>query len=284
MTFLRRRGLINLGVVNVLLHCHLTNHPNLTNMEVIRNTFLTCTFLCCALLSSAQIELDHTFSTTSEFDARVEQFVLEDGDEIYIRRIFLEDVIVPPYSVLTEFTIFDHNYSQLSQFQVVSGVFLNSQYASQHLFNLDDQIEFIINSDEGFRVVNIYGDILWDVGCEVSPVIINTTNGTKLIANCNEGEEVRVYTLPGSLPSGMAENTNPELLAYPNPSKSFINIPTEGVSQIEVFNTMGQKVFEVPTNGSQYQQIPTTQLAPGTYIYQTTSDQEVKPGKMFIVE
>lgn len=250
---------------------------------VIKNFFFSCTFLCCAVFCSAQIELDHTFSTTSEYSTRINAFLLEDGDEIYIQRELLEESPGGTnFSLSMEFTIFDHNYNQIGSFETMGSFYV--QFASRLLFNLDDEIEFLIGSSSDLRVVNTQGDVLWEIDCETYPTIINTNNETKLIAECADSEEVRVYTLPGSLPSGMAENTNPELLAYPNPSKNFINIPTEGVSQIEVFNTMGQKVFEVPTNGSQYQQIPTSQLAPGTYIYQTKNDQEVKPGKMFVVE
>lgn len=239
-------------------------------------------------LLNAQISLEHNFS-----EGYVYSHILEDGELIYSHSYATGES--PNYSITL--TFYDINYQQIGGTTLESNApFVIPGYVSRNLFNNDNEIEFLITSGSFVdwtlltSIKSINGLTLYEIENCNSSVVKNTEDGAKWITHIYTDEEdvtayhMRVYSLPGTLPSGLAENGNGELLAYPNPTKSFINIPAAGATQIEVYNTRGQKVIEMPTNGSSFQQVPTSQLAPGTYIYQTSSKQEVKPGKMFVVE
>lgn len=243
-------------------------------------------FLIIPSTLKCQITVDHNFS-----DGYALGHKLENGELIFSNTTATGEA--PNYSLTV--TFYDVEYQQIgsTSFEASSAIIIPG-YVSRNLFNADDDIEYTIqtgNLSEGTlvtRVQNMSGSSIFEIPNCTSLQAHNSNVGVKWMTICYGENPVdyhmRVYSLPGSLPSGLSENGNGEVLAYPNPTKSFINIPTEGASQIEVYNTMGQKVFEMPANGSSFQQVPTSQLAPGTYIYQTSSSQEVKPGKMFVVE
>ena len=55
------------------------------------------------------------------------------------------------------------------------------------------------------------------------------------------------------------------LKVYPNPTSSFLNIEGEGMTNIEVYNAMGQRVMMVETNDNAIQ-LNTANLSNGMYV------------------
>lgn len=63
---------------------------------------------------------------------------------------------------------------------------------------------------------------------------------------------------------------------YPNPVKNILNLSsTENISNVTVFNLLGQKVMTKAVNASQ-SQVDMTALAAGTYVVKVTADDQVK--------
>ena len=61
-----------------------------------------------------------------------------------------------------------------------------------------------------------------------------------------------------------------EVALYPNPATNFLQINSEQILRVEVYNLTGQKVFDNTYNDS-HVVIPTDGMAPSTYIVRVTT-------------
>lgn len=61
-----------------------------------------------------------------------------------------------------------------------------------------------------------------------------------------------------------------EVSVYPNPASDYVKITSEGIERVEVYNMLGQKVFD-KLYGDSYMVIPTSGMAPGTYAVKVTT-------------
>jgi len=64
-------------------------------------------------------------------------------------------------------------------------------------------------------------------------------------------------------------NTNGTVRIYPNPNQGLINIASDRILQVEVFNDLGQRVHQCQINAGS-QQLDLTKLRPGVYILRST--------------
>ncbi len=66
------------------------------------------------------------------------------------------------------------------------------------------------------------------------------------------------------------EHNQIEVKIYPNPATNFVQVSSDEIQRVEVYNMMGQIVFEQNYNDSQVT-IPTSGMAPGTYAVKVTA-------------
>jgi hypothetical protein len=73
---------------------------------------------------------------------------------------------------------------------------------------------------------------------------------------------------------GLANVTANDFTYFPNPVKDVLNLSfSNAISQVEVFNLLGQKIVSAPFNGRQA--LDMSQLARGTYIVKVHSGQSI---------
>jgi hypothetical protein len=182
-------------------------------------------------------------------------------------------------------------------------------YISEHLFNLDDRLEFMYVTDSGgFYITSVYdetGTLLFsepgtpnirlNLHLQQYP-IYNTTNGTKLILSYENGE-AKVFGLAGTLTTDV-ETTNNDLVAeavamstaYPNPADNYTTIDYqlpagETSGEIILYRINGEEAmrFEVNTNFNSIQ-IPLASLSAGTYYYTlVTPTTRIQGNKLVVV-
>ena len=77
------------------------------------------------------------------------------------------------------------------------------------------------------------------------------------IIPCNDNRFIMpnfdVVVKPTFVFTSVNENDNLEISVYPNPAKDFVKIEVEGLRSINVFNALGQQVFESPIDGNEFQ-------------------------------
>lgn len=66
------------------------------------------------------------------------------------------------------------------------------------------------------------------------------------------------------------EHNQIEVKIYPNPATNFVQVSSDEIQRVEVYNMMGQIVFEQNYNDSQVT-IPTSGMTPGTYAVKVTA-------------
>ena len=66
------------------------------------------------------------------------------------------------------------------------------------------------------------------------------------------------------------EHNQIEVKIYPNPAINFVQVTSDQIQRVEIYNMMGQLVFEQNYNDS-HVTIPTTGMAPGTYAVKVTA-------------
>lgn len=80
--------------------------------------------------------------------------------------------------------------------------------------------------------------------------------------------------------SNIEQQINPEISLYPNPTKNKINLfSTEVVSDVAIFNLLGQQVLLQNVNSTE-NQIDMTALSSGTYLMKVYTDNQVKTLKI----
>ena len=85
-------------------------------------------------------------------------------------------------------------------------------------------------------------------------------------------------------PSGTAEHlTVPEAMKiYPVPASSFVTIGTEGVQTVNIYNTLGQLVKSVSTQGASEVRLDVSEWASGTYLVEGTDGNGFKRVGRFV--
>ena len=179
-------------------------------------------------------------------------------------------------------------------------------YLSQHLFDLDDGIEFLYVTQSSppltiiTSVINDDGSVIqsWnDEGPFVNPnspqeqlPIFNTDSGTKLILANRIAGAMNVYALPGELHVGITGSGNHDLISapvhvYPNPTASeiVVDLPWSSAgkgSVLEILKVDGVVVLHRSLS-SGIERISLAPLSAGEYVYHVLLDgQMVNSGKL----
>lgn len=184
-------------------------------------------------------------------------------------------------------------------------------YLSESLFDTDPGIEFMYTGNIGFpdQFTNIYNEdgsvIFADSGAPRTIVyeasqhrpIYNTSSGTKLILSYRNGV-AKVYGLPGTLSTAVAEATDGQLQAlasmnvsqaYPNPASGSTRIDFELPARatrgdVVLFDMEGREVrrFAVDRTFTNLH-ISTADIPAGTYLYHLEVDGTASKSKKMVV-
>ncbi len=213
-------------------------------------------------------------------------------------------------------------YRGLSVFGLYDGSQENQQgtwvYMSEKLFNPDKLLEFIVETTNGFVIVNenyqelfrkSYTGIDFSSGNNyLNFSILQTKNGNILVVNITKWTQTGVgeygmptgtysytteyYALPGyTAPSGFRSASIEQLSnPYPNPAKTYIQLPyslPQGVKEgkVCVFDAQGKMIKTFQVDGAfEYVRLDTTNLPSGNYFFTLESRGQKSESKPFIVK
>jgi hypothetical protein len=264
--------------------------------------------------ANAQITLDETYANAGFYGASTNWQVLEiihlevDGDKFVFR---------DNSNHIVNFYNLDHSFWKSISTSEATDLNpdynnANIMYISQHLFDMDDEIEFLYIDDSGgqgfiTQVVNEDGTILF-TGDNQAPrmfasvpqnqqPIYNTSDGTFMILSGGTSSDgnAYVYTLPGSLPVGFAADMEKMMdlgsaVAYPNPTSNVVRVdyrlPFGAYSgTIRLLDIQGNEVERVLVDSNRdHTMISTTGLAAGVYQYELSTTMGTVPCGKLVVE
>lgn len=279
-----------------------------------KKNILLLSLIIISLALKAQITLEATYDTAS---ANLYMITLEVDGEKYVRvdRLTSAHRAIILYNTdhsiwktidCSSFPKYDSCGSSLSygryNFEVL--------YITQHLFDLDDGIEFMFNVNGcavGANFTGIYNEngtaIFTQNGAAPSvhlnvPIVFkpiyNTANGTKMILSFPATNQAKVYSLTGTLTtSNMLISDNPSNIesfsAYPNPSSNQTTInyklpigTQKGEIVISDLNGKEIKKYSID-NSFDNLVIPTNELIKGMYLYSLKGDGKILETKKIIV-
>jgi hypothetical protein len=242
----------------------------------------------------AQINLEHTYDSAGYY------FSTTIIQQLYVVNMEVEGkkyVFVDRSHKLVRFFNLDHSAWKTISFASAtdlnpSGDYMSIMYISQHLFNTDDNIEFLY-VDQNYpnavtQVINENGSIMFTANGEaplcyanhpqVQLPIYNTTSGTKMILSVYNGS-ANVYNLGGTLNNDIINNPNFGIenlnvsFPYPNPSASSTRIDfklPKGINMGELvfYDANGKEVKRFKVNDSfESLLLSTEDLQSGIYYY-----------------
>ena len=169
-------------------------------------------------------------------------------------------------------------------------------YISEHLFDLDDGLEFMyVDGYPGNYLTRVYnedGSLLLDVPGSDPLVLLttptqqlpiyNTDEGTKLILSLTDST-ARVYSLGGTLSEGIAEAATGQLQqftstsrAFPNPAGSLVQFALASTLQhdgeLTITDAAGRVIRTVAVvRGTAQVSQDVSDLPDGAYLYRLTS-------------
>ncbi len=270
-------------------------------------------FLCVLCFSSkAQITLEHIYDSASTFNNPRSQLMI-------IKFEITGERYVNINRIGKRINLYDINHSLIksisyNSFPLDASSTPNFLYFSENLFNTDSKIEFMyvyhnIVGVNHTRVFNEDGTLIFQAD-SADPLILintplqqypiyNTTQGTKMILSDQFTGKAKVYSLPGTLTTDIAEANGQLMQAqsgqlsklYPNPSNGAVTLQyelpngeTEG--ELILYNMQGMEVkrYKIDNTFSDIL-LDNTQLPAGTYFYQLqTSKGAVGTKKMVIIK
>lgn len=262
-----------------------------------------------AFNSKAQITLEQTYDSASSYLAPQSQLLLvkfEVSGERYVRINRGGQTI----------NIYDLNHSFIKSISYAGFPQSSSNTPtilclSENLFNTDSKIEFMYIYTQGnpsigyMRVYNEDGTLIFQAD-SMGPLvsvnipqqqfpIYNTSQGTKMILSHQFTGHAKVFSLPGTLSTSIAEANN-NLLAqsslsnpYPNPASNTTRVDyqlPDGTNQGEIvfYDVQGKEIkrFKVDRIFNTLL-ISTADIPAGTYFYQLKTSAQNSQGKKMIV-
>lgn len=154
-------------------------------------------------------------------------------------------VVAPNYNsinIYNENFVIEKTVTGLPTFSYVS-------LLTKNVFTLSGKYEFVLGTLNSttiryeYTLYNEDGQLLFDFGEHVPHYF----KGNKLIAYCSScsANQIKIYNIAGSVELNAAENGNNQLLVYPNPASSLINIQynVSGMQEMVIRDING-KVIE----------------------------------------
>lgn len=251
---------------------------------------LKLVYLACLLanIANAQITLEHTYPNASNFlpSANQQQLIVVhlevDGEKfVHIDRL----------NKILDFYNLDHTSWKSISFSAAIDLnpnrnYMDILYISQHLFDTDNEVEFMY-IDQYYntvvtQIVNEDASIIFTANDEMGVVrlnapqtqfpIYNTAAGTKMVLS-NTNNDVSVYSLPGVLSvctAISAEENTADYLLFPNPSSSSFRLKTSNVDfdRIRISDQYGKVVKELSFSAVSGNEVNVSDLSVGVYFVQ----------------
>lgn len=238
---------------------------------------------------NSQINLEHTYNVNSS-SSFISTILLSTSGYKYI----ITD------NSLGQAKLYNTNHSlwKTLTWPVVSGFNSNIINISENLFNLDNQIEFIVYSSTTTAPIQYNTKIYSETGAVIRDFPNRAWNGVfsagansyKLILT--DGNTIRdVYSLPGTSSNlGVPNNPMSELsgISFPNPTSETISIPYQLANgqtsgQLNVYNSTGVLVesFQVDSNFSDLI-LDVSNYSNGLYRYNIVSNGIESESKNFV--
>jgi hypothetical protein len=76
---------------------------------------------------------------------------------------------------------------------------------------------------------------------------------------------------PTSVGINEVENSNKFISIYPNPTNGIVNITTNGINELKIYNVLGELIYTETKIGTNELQINTSQWSKGIYTIQVNS-------------
>ena len=187
--------------------------------------------------------------------------VLLDGSDLWIGTRFLHPIHTLPVAV---------DYGETNEF---SGWTNTSSYWTRYNNNY-----LIMGKIDGTPItpwitVSPASGII-NAGSDVSATVTVNSNGLAedgthtatlhCYSNCLDNSEVEIFVSLSVSDISVNEHNQIEVSVYPNPASDIVRISSDQIERVEIYNIMGQKVFDKFYDDSHIV-IPTNGIAPGTY-------------------
>jgi type IX secretion system substrate protein len=277
----------------------------------MKNAILISMFAIAAITNhqtlKAQITLEHTFDT-AQSNLYVVNLEVE-GDKYIVRDYF--------YSHTIKLYNLDHSLFKTLPYPNITlfnGSYPSVLYFSEHLFNTDDTIEYMLTYTDNTgnyntKIVNEIGNIIFSAD-SMSPLVManvpqaqlpiyNTSNGTKMILSFIGGtggpQIANLYSLGGTLsasiqPIGSTLSGNQIMEnIYPNPSNGNttieFNLPQgENAGQLVIYNMQGVELKRYTVDNTFHTLLlNNSEFHSGTYFYQLQTASGASGAKKMIV-
>jgi len=261
--------------------------------------------------AKAQITLEHTYDNASTYSTFNQLIIVnfEVSGERYVRIDRSGKTI----------DIYDMNHSFIKSISFAGFPQTSNQtpyflYLSENLFNTDSKIEFMYCYSQGYPVTTDYTRIYNEDGSLIFQAdsmyplelvntpqqqypIYNTSYGTKMILSNVYTGQAKVYSLPGTLSTSIAE-ANGQLMQmqngqisnlYPNPSNGAVTLQYElpkgeQEGELILYNMQGSEVKRYKVDNTfKDVLIDNTQLPTGTYFYQLQTNKGAVGTKKMVV-
>jgi hypothetical protein len=208
-------------------------------------------------------------------------------------------------NITNTFTIYnnDHSVYKTVKVTIPSGsIYIEIKYASSHLFNTDDKIEFLLVTNADMSILSNLANptppqiILYNEDGTVITTFNNTSDAYAYVSSDNVFKlrtdfsvagtynsttkkttstfGSKIYKLDGVVPTSLrsAKVTEDDDLAYPNPSNTIVNLPYHleaGATGTMLIYGLGGNLIEQKSISGSSSILPlnVSAFAPGTYIY-----------------
>lgn len=266
------------------------------------------TLLLIGVIANAQISLEQTYTQGSSmmlgYADPTRQFLMVNLEELGHTYVMVDRAnrVVHTYGL-------DH--APIGAIPYTSTTVINASvpadilYISQHLFDLDDGVEFMyvnmyyngsivvgitqIVDDDGSIMFSSDGTPLIKPNYHLQQYpIYATPQGTKMILSMPNGD-ANVYSLTGEFSvglAGMAEETS--AFPFPNPASTGLHLPYalppgSQTGTLEVLDLAGNVVHRYQvSSGSEFLYIPIDALSVGTYTYRILTASGAILGQRFV--
>ena len=120
--------------------------------------------------------------------------------------------------------------------------------------------------------INAGANVTETVTVNTNGMAVGETKTAKLhcFSSDIENSEVLVPVTLSTTDVSVNEHNQIEVKIYPNPATNFVQVTSDQIQRVEIYNMMGQLVFEQFYSDSQIT-IPTSGMAPGTYAVKVTA-------------
>ena len=104
----------------------------------------------------------------------------------------------------------------------------------------------------------------------------------KLYVYSNDlNNDLNILNVTVVVTDGVEENEAIRISIFPNPATDVLNIASENISRVEIFNMAGQRIWEGQYSENEIT-IPTNSWAPGTYMVKVTAQGTAKVEKVIV--